>query len=309
MKELTAEIVDRLRKARSLPWLWACAALTVVVTALAGCSTAGGRTPDPDSSGPVVSSSPAGLPRPAHVVVVIFENHAASQVIGTKSAPYLTGLARRGAYFVRAHGVAHPSEPNYLALFSGSTHGVTSDACPLSFGRKPNLASQLAAAGHSFVGYAEGLPRPGYGGCSSGDYARKHAPWTDFSGLPAGTSRPYRTFPRKLSKLPTVAFVVPNLCHDMHDCSVSTGDHWARKHLSRYVSWARAHNSLLVVTFDEDDGTRANHIPTLLVGPMVRRGRVTQVIDHYNVLRTIEDMYHLRPLGLARKAAPLHCWR
>lgn len=285
------------------------AAVAVTVSALAGCGAAGGRTPDPDSSGPVVSSARAGLPSPAHVVVVVFENHAASQVIGTRSAPYLTGLAHRGAYFVHAHGVAHPSEPNYVALFSGSTHGLTSDACPVNFGRKPNLAAQLAAAGRTFVGYAEGLPRAGYSGCSSGDYARKHAPWTDFAGLPARTSRPYSAFPRTLSRLPTVAFVVPNLCHDMHDCSVSTGDQWARKHLSRYVSWARTHDSLLVVTFDEDDGTAANHIATLVVGPMVRRGRIKQVIDHYNVLRTIEDMYHLRPLGLARRAQPLRCWR
>jgi hypothetical protein len=286
------------------------AALAVTVAAVAGCGAAGGRTPDPDSSGPVVSSSSStALPRPAHVVVVIFENHAASQVIDTSSAPYLTGLAHRGAYFVHAHGVAHPSEPNYVALFSGSTHRLTSDACPVNFGRKPNLATQLAAAGRTFTGYAEGLPRAGYTGCSSGDYARKHAPWVDFAGLPAGTSRPYQAFPRRFSRLPTVAFVVPNLCHDMHDCSVSTGDQWARKHLSRYVRWALTHNSLLVVTFDEDDGTRANHIATLVVGPMVRRGRVTQLIDHDNVLRTIEDMYQLRPLGLARTAAPLRCWR
>jgi acid phosphatase len=197
------------------------AALGLMTWVIAGCGAATGPTPDPDSSGSVVHAVPAGLPRPAHVLVVIFENKSSSEVVGNRSAPYLTGLADHGAYFVRAHSVAHPSEPNYLALFSGSTQGLTSDACPLHFGRRSNLAAELSAAGSTFVGYAEGLPRPSYAGCSSGEYARKHAPWTDFAGLPAGTAQPLSAFPHELSKLPTVAFVVPNLCHDMHDCSVS----------------------------------------------------------------------------------------
>jgi acid phosphatase len=288
-------------------------ALASALLATASCSTTAGPTPgptlDPHSSNSVTSAVPGGMPRPAHILVAIFENKSASQVVGSGRAPYLTGLADRGAYFVRAHGVAHPSEPNYLALFSGSTHGVTSDACPVHLGRNPNLASQLAAAGDSFVGYAEGLPSPGYNGCGSGGYARKHAPWTNFTNLPARTAQPFSAFPRNFAALPTVSFVVPNLCDDMHDCSVRTGDRWAQHHLNPYVTWAMTHNSLLIVTFDEDDGTEANHIPTLLAGPMVRRGRFRQVIDHYSVLRTIEDMYRLRPLGSARRASPLRCWR
>jgi acid phosphatase len=105
-----------------------------------------------------------------------------------------------------------------------------------------------------------------------------------------------------------MAFVVPNLCNDMHSCSVATGDRWARRHLAPYVAWARGNNSLLVVTFDEDDGTKANRIPTFLVGPMVRPGAYPQVIDHYNVLRTFEEMYGLAPLGEAGRARPLACW-
>jgi acid phosphatase len=282
--------------------------LAAMLAMLCGCG-GGGPTSDPQSTGRVVRGAPAGVPRPNHVVVVVFENKSADQVVGNRNAPFLTSLARTGAYFVRAHGIAHPSQPNYLAMFSGSAHGVFSDACPENFGSAPNLAAQLQSSGRSFVGYAEGLPAPSYRGCQRGDYARKHAPWTDFAGLRPHTSEPFSTFPHRLSRLPTVSFVVPNLCHDMHDCSVAVGDAWARAHLRPYVAWARAHNSLLVITFDEDDGTAANHIATVLVGPMVRQGRYRQFINHYNVLRTLEDMYRLPPLGLARRAKPLSCWR
>lgn len=99
------------------------------------------------------------------------------------------------------------------------------------------------------------------------------------------------------------------MCHDMHDCSVANGDTWARAQLPRYVSWAQAHNSLLVVTFDEDDGTRANHIPTILVGPMVRPGVDNQRINHYTVLRTLEQIYDLPPLGHAARARPISAWQ
>jgi acid phosphatase len=172
----------------------------------------------------------------------------------------------------------------------------------------PNLAAQLRAAGRTFVGYAESLPASGYQGCGSGDYARKHAPWVDFLALPRNLSQPFSRFPASFARLPTVAFVVPNLCNDMHSCSVATGDRWARAHLAPYVQWARTHASLLIVTFDEDDGSSTNHIPTFLVGPMVRPGSYRQVIDHYNVLRTLEEMYGLAPLGEAARARPLACW-
>jgi acid phosphatase len=243
-------------------------------------------------------------------VVVVFENKAEQQVLGSGDAPYLTSLAASGARFTNSHGVAHPSQPNYLALFSGSVHGVTDDSCPQRLGDQPNLAQQLQQAGFSFAGYSEGLPMAGYTGCTApaGTYARKHNPWVDFANVPAASNLPFTDFPTDLSRLPTVSFVVPNLCHDMHDCDVATGDHWAREHLAPYVTWARAHDSLLVVTFDEDEGSRTNRIPTFLVGPMVKRTTVPQRITHYNVLRTIEDLYGLEPLGGAGGVAPLTGW-
>jgi acid phosphatase len=291
-------------------WVRRVVAVGLTLLALSGCTAA--ITPDADFHGPVVSSVPGAVPRPDHVLVVIFENKRYSQVIGSGAAPYLNSLATSGANFTDSHGLAHPSQPNYIALLSGSTHGVTDDSCPQNLGDKPNLARQLIDAGRSFAGYSEGMPANGFAGCTSPDrnYARKHNPWVDFGNVPASDNLAYEGFPTDFSALPTVSFVVPNMCNDMHDCSVSTGDTWASHTLPAYVQWASTHNSLLVVTFDEDDNTNGNHIPTVLVGPMVRPGNTNQNIDHYNVLRTLEDMYGLAPLGAAANAAPITgVWR
>jgi acid phosphatase len=249
------------------------------------------------------------LPVPEHVMVVIFENEDAQKIVGAAQAPYLTSLAKAGAEFTDAHGERHPSQPNYLALFSGSTQGVVDDSCPLTFSGS-NLAAQLQAAGRTFIGYSEDLPSAGYTGCHTANYARKHNPWVDFPGLPESVNQPYSALPADYADLPTVSFVVPNLCNDMHDCGVAAGDRWARDHLAGYATWAQQHNSLLVVTFDEDNGSSENHIATLLVGSMVQPGTSGQRIDHYSLLRTLEDMYGLPPLGAAAKAAPLTgVWR
>jgi len=281
------------------------AALAAVVTACSSSAPAnrGSGTASSSTSSAPESVAPNGLPVPEHVMVVIFENEDAENIVGGRNAPYLTELAGSGATFADAHGVAHPSQPNYLAMFSGSTQGVTNDDCPLTFAG-PNLASQLTAAGRTFTGYSEDLPAAGFTGCRAGGYARKHNPWVDFSDVPADLNQPYSALPADFSDLPTVSVVVPNLCNDMHDCGVAAGDRWAQQHLPAYTAWAQDHDSLLVVTFDEDNGSSANHIATILVGPMVATGTSDQRVDHYSLLRTLEDMYGLPPLGEAAAAAP-----
>lgn len=277
------------------------------VVALMLVTAACGAGPHQGSSGPRVPSTPGSVPRPDHVLVVVFENKGYDQVIGNPDAPYLSSLARAGVNLTNAHGETHPSQPNYIALLSGSTHGVRDDSCPQDLGSTATLASQLAASGRSFAGYSEGLPTAGFAGCTSPDgrYARKHNPWADFSSTPVGADHPLSALPRDFAALPTVAFVIPDMCHDMHDCPVVAGDTWAREQLPGYVDWARTHNSLLVVTFDEDDGSDANHIPTVLVGPMVRAGDVDRRVDHYTLLRTLEDAYGLPGLGAAASTPPL----
>ena len=269
-------------------------------------STASSTAPSAGSTGtPAPGPDPAGsrLPRPAHVVVVVLENHSFSEVIGRSQAPFIAGLARGGAVFTRFYAITHPSEPNYQALFSGSTQGLTSDACPVNY-RAPNLGSSLLAAGRTFVGYAESLPRSGFTGCTSGAYARKHCPWINFD-LPARVSRPMTAFPRDFATLPTVSFVIPNLQHDMHDGTLAQADSWLSAHLGGYARWARAHNSLLIVTADEDDRSAGNQIPTIISGARVRAGHYARHYTLYSLLRTIEDMYALPHLGHARTASTI----
>jgi phosphatidylinositol-3-phosphatase len=302
----------------------------VVLLVLAGCSGSGsaGRAPGGPAgmSTPAASTgrSPAGgdqppatagagssaVPEPAHTVVVVMENHSYADVVGNPAAPFINTLARRGALFTRSYAVTHPSEPNYLALFSGSTQGVTDDGCPYRF-TAPNLATDLIRAGKSFAGYAEGLPGPGSPVCSAGDYARKHVPWAYFSSVPGSVSLPFTSFPATaFARLPTVSFVIPDLCHDMHDCSIGVGDAWLAAHIGGYTDWAMSHDSLLIVTFDEDDHSAGNHIPTVFAGQHVRPGRHAEPVTHYSVLATIEAAYALPREGQAATASPItNIWR
>ena len=235
----------------------------------------------------------SSVPRFAHVVVVVEENRSYAEVIGRSSAPYLNSLAAGGALFTQSYAVAHPSEPNYLALFSGSTHGLSSDVCPQTYTTQ-NLGSELIHAGLSFAGYSESMPSTGYTGCTSGGYARKHNPWVDFpSTVPAADNRTLGAFPANYSSLPTVSFVIPNEYDNMHSGSVAAGDSWLKAHLASYAQWAKTHNSLLIVTWDEDDTSADNHIPTIFYGQAVKIGRYSQRLTHYGVLHTLQDAYGL----------------
>ena len=245
----------------------------------------------------IVHKQAATLPKPDHVVIVMEENHSYADVIGSASAPYINSLASQGASFTASHGITHPSEPNYMALFSGSTQGLTSDACPVSY-TGANLAAELIKAGDSFGGYSEDLPAVGSAACYAPTalnalYARKHNPWANFSDLPTSINMPWTSFPSDYSTLPTVSVVVPNQVDDMHSASIQQGDTWLQKNMDGYVQWAKTHNSLLIVTWDEDDGSSSNQIPTLFVGPMVKTGTYSETIDHYSILRTLEDLYSL----------------
>ena len=311
----------------------AIATAALLATALAGCGSAGsgartstasdastsaasnpptgaGSTPVRTSpTYPAAPTSPGSSPAPtgrrwAHVVVVVLENHNATSILANPDAPYLNSLARDGLSFTDMHGETHPSQPNYLALFSGSQQGSTNDDCPLSFDA-PNLGSQLRSAGFSFVGYSEGLPSPGWPGCDAYPYARRHVPWADFTNLPASVNQPFSAFPADPAALPDVAFVIPGVVSDMHDGTIAQGDAWMRAHLGGYATWARTHHSLLLVTWDEDEDTAANHIATMAVGDGIAPGTWTARTNHYGLLGAIEDAFGLARLGNARKAPPL----
>jgi len=255
-------------------------------------------------AGPIANAQLRAVPAPAHVIVVMEENHSYSQIIGSPYAPYINSLASQGALFTNSHGITHPSQPNYLGLFSGSTQGIKDDSCPHTFSAA-SLESALIQAGKSFTGYSEGLPKQGSKVCTAGPYARKHVPWTDFSKDRSVDNQPFTSFPTDYTTLPTVAWVIPNLNDDMHNGTIQEGDTWLQTNLMPYVTWAQNNDSLLIVQFDEDNGTPQNHIPTIFVGPMVKPGKYSEKINHYNVLRTIEDMYGLPHLGNTAKVKPI----
>lgn len=278
-----------------------------VVLAATGCAPSGyvGEPATPSAGATAPSSV---LPRPDHVLVVVLENKSESQVI--REAPYLAGLAGTGAALTDMHAETHSSQPNYLALFAGDQFGIPDDSCPHTI-TAPNLASELLAAGLSFAAYSEDLPEPGYPGCRAGGYVRKHSPWTNFTNVPATVEQPLTAMPTDFAALPTVAFLIPNLCHDMHDCPVAAGDDWLRQTVDPYLRWAMTHHSVLIVTFDESGPASAdNHIATVLVGRPIAPGPVPERADHYRLLRTIEDMYGLPPLGhSATTTALTGIWR
>jgi len=256
------------------------------------------------------SAAFAQIPRFDHVVVVVMENHSYADIIGnTADAPYINALAAGGANFTNSFAIEHPSEPNYLDLFSGSNQGITDDSCPHTFSNLANLGRQLIDAGFTFVGYSEDLPAAKPKACTSGNYARKHNPWVNFSNVPAASNESFAAFPGDFSDLPTLSFVVPNLCNDMHDCTIATGDAWLQTHIDPYAQWARANNSLLVLTWDEDDYSQSNQIPTLFAGALVVPGDYSGTIDHYTVLATLEAIYGLAPIaGAATRSAITDVW-
>jgi len=254
------------------------------------------------------SAFAAALPRPDHVVIVVEENKPYSKIIGNKDAPYINALAQRGVLFTNSYGVTHPSQPNYLALFTGTTRGIGSNACPLDL-QGDNLASALIANGLSFTSYSESMPEAGYEGCIYGAYMRKHNPAANWKEL-AAFNQPLTAFPQDFSQLPTVSFVMPDQRNDMHDGSIAQGDAWLAQNMERYAQWALTHNSLLIVTWDEDDGSSGNRIATMFVGAMVKPGTSAQRINHYTLLRMLSEMYGLPILNESNKEKSIvDVWR
>ena len=242
-------------------------------------------------------------PRPQHVVVVIEENRSLKSMQASAEVPYIHQLAGEGALLTDYYAITHPSEPNYVALFSGDTQGVTDDSCPHAY-QKPNLADSLAAKKVSFAIYSENLPARGFTGCGSDDklYRRKHNPVPDFSSVPSDDNRPFSDFPGDYSKLPAVAFVVPNMTDDMHDGTPAQADAWLKDKLEGYKQWALKNHSLLIVTWDEDDGGDGNRVMTVVIGQDVKPGQYGQKLNHYDLLRMLTDMYGAAPVGAAAQA-------
>ena len=249
-------------------------------------------------------AAPQPVPHFRHVVVIVFENKGPGAVLGNRNAPTFNAFARAGAVLSGYRGVTNPSLPNYLALVSGSTHGVTTDCTSCVVGG-PSLADTLAAKGLTWKTYAEGIPRAGWTGAGAGRYAKKHVPFLYFRNVLARPAWLRNVVPlRRLSlrQLPDFALVIPDLCHDMHDCPVSVGDAWLRRFLPPLL---RIPDIAVFVTFDESYGP-GNRVPALALGPLVRSGsRFASAMTHYGLLRTLEDGLGLPRLGRSARVRPV----
>jgi phosphatidylinositol-3-phosphatase len=253
----------------------------------------------------------APIPAFDHVFVVVFENKESPSVLGNHAAPTFNAYARRYATMTRYYGVTHPSLPNYLALVSGSTQGITSD-CTSCVVSARSLADTLEAAGRTWKTYAEGLPGPGYLGPFHKRYAKKHNPFAYFRNIATAPERRANIVPlaqlqrdERANRFPDFGLVVPDSCHSMHDCSVAVGDAWLRRTVGPLLTLP---NSVVFVLFDEgssrDHG--GGHTPALALGTAVGAGaRYGKTTNHYGVLRTIEWAWGLPLLGNSARALPV----
>jgi phosphatidylinositol-3-phosphatase len=248
----------------------------------------------------------AQVPALDHVVVVVMENHSYDEV---RLSPYTASLIASSSACTHSYAVTHPSLPNYLALWSGSTFGIDNDNCPADGSpfTAQNLGHACQVAGVSWRAYCEDLPTAGDPVCSSGGYRRKHAPWTDFSNLDHTNERPLTDLLPDISAghLPMLAFVVPNLCNSTHDCSISTGDTWLAGIMPVLIN-AVGSRGVVILTWDEDDDASGNRILTVFAGATVKTGfSHTAYVNHYGVLHTICDALGLPPIGAAASATPV----
>jgi len=271
------------------------------------------------------TAQPAG---PARIIVVVEENHSYSQIIGNPSAPFINQLASHGTLLTGYFAVSHPSLPNYLAMTSGDTQGITND-CPRCTLPADNLGAQLNRAGVSWKAYAQSLPGPCSNTPNAGDYARKHEPFMYYDTVRNDASCAARVVPATqldadvaAGTLPSFAFVTPDILHDMHGNGgqsdaqlVATGDAWLRDLYTRLVaSPAWRQDTRLVVTFDEGEGAAGNggccgglanggQVLTIVTGPQVPSGQDSRPYSHYALLRSIEANFGLPYLRHAGDAA------
>ncbi|MHB8458609.1 MAG: alkaline phosphatase family protein [Candidatus Limnocylindrales bacterium] len=268
-------------------------------------------TPRPTPA-PTLSAAPsvppvAGLPAFRHIYEIVLENKSYGDLVGNPAAPYFNSLRTRFASLTNMYAETHPSEPNYIALFSGSTQGVTDDLSHDLPGR--NLVDQLEARGKTWRVFAENVPLGCYTGYSAnggpdglGTYARKHEPaisFTNISGDPTRCAN-ITDFSHFDPAAADFQLIIPNMCHDMHDCSVATGDRFLADFVPRIVASPAFADSVLFITVDEGTSNvhGGGHVATLVISPLVRAGSTDGVFrNHYSLLRTIEEAWGLGCLG------------
>lgn len=280
------------------------------------------------------TTAPPG-PKHPHIFVIVMENLGYRAAMAT---PQLSGLAHSWAYATNYYATTHPSLPNYLSLIGGSTFGISSD-CVSCFVNSANLPTELSQKGVSWTAYMESIPNSCYLSpyAPSGLYAGKHDPFVYFDNVRASTSlcaniKPLSELISRLgsssssssssARLASFVWITPNICNDGHNCSASTAGSWLQNMVSQITSSpAWKDNGALYVTWDEGNGGDyrglssagaitpsggGGHVLTLVIEPGLSGGTVlSQPMDHYSLLKTIEDNFGVSQLGLsANKRLP-----
>jgi hypothetical protein len=273
--------------------------IDVVVTA----TGAGGSSSATSAQvGPVTSASSGGTATIQHVVWVVMENHAYGQIIGSSQAPYINSLASTYGVATNYYAISHPSLPNYIALTSGSPQGIADDNGPSSHPLNvASIFSQLPA------GQSRSLEESMPSNCDRGDsgqYAVRHDPEAYYTNLGSDCLTydvPFGSTPDLSAKF---TFVTPNVCDDMHDCSVQTGDTFLSSYVPRLLATTQyqAGNTVIFITWDEDDGSSNNHVPTIVISPYTHAVQDSTSYTHYSLLKTTEQLFGLAQIGNATSA-------
>ncbi len=257
------------------------------------------------------------VPNFEHIVVVVFENKEFGSVIGSPNMPYFNVLAQTNTLLTQHYAVTHPSLPNYIALISGDTHGITEN-CEDCFLDAPNLADQIEASGRTWKTYQQSMPSPCFLG-STLAYAQKHNPFIYFDSIRLDAERcDQRIVPLDqldvdlaTQSLPNFVFITPNLCYSSHDCALELADAWLNTLLDRLVPAldAASESYLVVVTWDEGQGDHSccglpleagGRIATILISPQAKDNFQDDTpYSHYSLLKTIEEAWKLPYLGHA----------
>ena len=288
--------------------------LTTVVAFVVACASPGATSPSLASPNAIPSIGPAPadptqkiqVPTPSpsaanpHVFVIVMENTSLATAL---RAPSISSLASKYRLATNYHAISSPSLPNYLALTSGSTWGITDDgyhALPAG-----GLGAQLTSAGVTWRAYMEGLTSAG---ClrSPYPYALKHNPFAYYGGSCPQNVVSMDGLNADLARdTPSFVWITPGLCHDGHDRALAEAGPWLDDLVGRIVDSAawRDHGALFVV-WDEGDG-RSSVVPLIVVSPDVDSRNVDGIYDHYSLLAAIEDIFGLPRLGAAKDARPL----
>lgn len=242
-----------------------------------------------------------------HVFIVVMENKSYRQVWNTSDTRYITQLGRAYARATNYHAIQHPSLPNYLQMYAGSAYGISTDCSPSAtcHSTAATLADKLETAGLTWKGYMQSMPAPCYLK-PSGNYAPRHNPFIYFDAIRLNTQRcnshvvAYAALATDLLRAqttPNYAFITPNLCNDMHNCSIKTGDRWLKSNVPPILNSpaCTVDKCLLVLTWDEDDGSSANRVLTIFAGSAAKTGgAISQAAyTHYSLLHTIEMIFGL----------------